>query len=70
MLSKQSIRGTVKIKMDGQLIEDKEVLINESELWSENEVIFFKKMIKQGGNFSLGGRNYFITPNVDNRSLV
>jgi|TARA_R110001606_G_scaffold365787_1_gene520751 hypothetical protein len=70
MLSKQSIRGTVKIYMNKELITDKEVLINESESWAEEEVIFFKKMIKQGGKFSVGGRKYFIIPNDDNRSLV
>tara|TARA_R110000822_G_scaffold105509_2_gene233324 strand:+ start:475 stop:687 length:213 start_codon:yes stop_codon:yes gene_type:complete len=70
MLSKQSIRGTVKIHMDGELIKDKETIINESSLWEEKEVDFFKKMIKQGGKFSICGHKYFIIPNGDNRSLA
>ena len=43
MLSKQSIRGTVKIYMNKELIKDKETIINESQSWTEQEVIFFKK---------------------------
>tara|TARA_B100000780_G_C20859929_1_gene341843 strand:+ start:166 stop:378 length:213 start_codon:yes stop_codon:yes gene_type:complete len=70
MLSKQSIRGTVKIHMNGELIKDKEVLINESESWTEDETVFFKKMIRQGGKFSVGGRKYFIIPNANNQSLI
>tara|TARA_R110000744_G_scaffold47460_1_gene104486 strand:+ start:1104 stop:1316 length:213 start_codon:yes stop_codon:yes gene_type:complete len=70
MLSKQSIRGTVKVHMDGKLIKDKEVLINESQSWTEVEVAFFKKMLKQGGKFSVGGRKYFIIPNDTNQSLI
>ena len=34
MLSKQSIRSKVQIFMDQVLIEDKEVIINESEGWT------------------------------------
>lgn len=70
MLSKQSIRGKTKVYMNTELITDKEVLINESESWTEEQVEFFKKMLKQGGKFGLEGRKYFIIPNDDNRSLV
>ena len=35
MLSKQSIRGNVKILMNKVLIKDKEILIKESKTWSE-----------------------------------
>jgi hypothetical protein len=70
MLSKQSIRGTVKIHMDGELIKDKETIINESALWKDKEVEFFKKMIKQGGKFSISGHKYFIIPNGGNLSLA
>ena len=69
MLSKQSIRGTVKIYMNKELIKDKETIINESQSWTEPEVILFKKMLKQGGKFALGGRKYHIIPNKDDRSL-
>ena len=37
MLSKQSIRGNVKILMNKVLIKDKEVLIKESETWTESQ---------------------------------
>lgn len=69
MLSKQSIRGKTKIFMNKELITDKEVIIKESESWTEPEVNFFKKMIRQGGNFSIGGRKFFIIPNDHNNSL-
>jgi hypothetical protein len=70
MLSKQSIREKTKVFMGTELITDKEVLIRESESWTEEQVEFFKKMLKQGGKFGLGGRKYFIIPKDDNRSLV
>ena len=43
MLSKQSIRGKTKIFMNKKLITDKEVIIKESESWTEPQVNFFKK---------------------------
>ncbi len=55
--------------MNNTLIEDKDILIKESETWTDKEIIFFKKMLKQGGTFSIGGRKFFITPSHDNRSL-
>ena len=62
MLSKQSIRGNVKILMNKVLVKDKEVLIKESETWTEPQVNFFRKMLKQGGSFSINGRKFNITP--------
>jgi|TARA_B110000977_G_scaffold182914_1_gene245022 hypothetical protein len=55
--------------MNKELIKDKETIINESQSWTEQEVIFFKKMLRQGGKFSIGGRKYSITPNKNNNSL-
>lgn len=69
-LSKQSIRGNVSINMNGKIILDKEVLIAESQTWTDKEILFFKKMLKQGGKFSISGRKFFVVPNDDNRSLV
>jgi hypothetical protein len=69
MLSKQSIRGKTKIFMNKELIADKEVIIKESESWTELEVNFFKKMIRQGGIFSIRGSKYFIIPNDNKNSL-
>ena len=68
-LSKQSIRGNVSINMNGTIIDDKDVLIKESQTWTDKDIIFFKKMLKQGGKFSIGGRKFFVIPNEDNRSL-
>ncbi len=64
MLSKQSIRGKVQIFMDQVLIEDKEVIIKESENWTELQESLFRKMLQQGGNFSIENRKYRIIPPV------
>ena len=61
MLNKQSIRRTTTIYMDKSLIKDKEILIKESEKWTELQEILFRKMLRQGGNFSIGGRKFLIT---------
>ena len=67
MLTKQSIRGTVQIYMNTLLIEDKEVIIKESENWNESQEILFRKMLQQGGNFSIGNHKFrIITPIKDN----
>ena len=58
MLNKQSNRGKVKIFMDTLHIEDKEVIIKESENWNESQEILFKKMLQQGGSFTLKGKQY------------
>ena len=55
MLNKQSIRGKVQIFMDQVLIEDKEVIIKESENWTELQESLFRKMLQQGDNFSIEG---------------
>ena len=60
MLAKQSIRGKVQIYMDTLLIEDKEVIIKESENWTESQEILFKKMLQQGGSFSIGDHKFRI----------
>jgi len=70
MLSKQSIRGKTKVYMGTELITDKEVLIKESESWTEDEVSLFKKMLKQGGKFGVGGRKYLIIPNNNDRDSL
>tara|TARA_R110002050_G_scaffold286_1_gene1740 strand:+ start:41 stop:247 length:207 start_codon:yes stop_codon:yes gene_type:complete len=67
MLTKQSIRGTVQIYMNTLLIEDKEVILKESENWNESQEILFRKMLQQGGNFSIGNHKFrIITPIKDN----
>ena len=67
MLTKQSMRRTIQIYMNTLLIEDKEVIIKESENWNESQEILFKKMLQQGGNFSIGDHKFrIITPIKDN----
>ena len=59
-ISKQSIRRGVYIFTQGNLL-DKDTIINKSEKWSDKEVLFFKKMLKQGGRFSIKGEKFYIT---------
>jgi hypothetical protein len=61
MLSKKSIRSDVKIYVDSQLV-NKDYIINLSEKWSENEEIIFRKLLKQGGNFTIQGKKFYIVP--------
>ena len=64
MLNKQSIRGKVQIYMDKVLISDKEVIIKESENWTELQESLFRKMLQQGGTFSIEKHKYRIRPPV------
>jgi hypothetical protein len=58
-ISKQSIRRGVSIFAQENLL-DKDTIINKSEKWSDKEVLFFKKMLKQGGRFSIKGEKFYI----------
>jgi len=60
MLNKQSIRGNKKIYIDKKCVEDKDVIIELSKEWSEKQEIFFRKMLQQGGEFTLKGVDYLI----------
>lgn len=59
-ISKQSIRAGVTIFSAGEKL-DKETVINKSEKWSDKEITFFKKMLRQGGRFSIKGEKFYIT---------
>jgi hypothetical protein len=59
-ISKQSIRAGVSIFCAGDKL-DKDTIIFKSEKWSDKEVLFFKKMLKQGGRFSIKGEKFYIT---------
>ncbi len=59
-ISKQSIRAGVSIFSMGQKL-DKDTVIFKSEKWSDKEITFFKKMLKQGGRFSIKGEKFYIT---------
>lgn len=61
MLSKQSIRGKVEIYHEGKKLT-KDDIIKLSEEWSEVQQNFFRKMLKQGGKFSIKGYKFHIVP--------
>jgi hypothetical protein len=59
-ISKQSIRAGVSIYSAGEKL-DKDTVIFKSEKWSDKEITFFRKMLKQGGRFSIKGEKFYIT---------
>tara|TARA_R110002153_G_scaffold267753_1_gene432068 strand:- start:458 stop:712 length:255 start_codon:yes stop_codon:yes gene_type:complete len=61
MLSKQSIRGKVEIYHKGEKLT-KDAILELSKEWSEVQQNFFRKMLKQGGNFSIKGYKFSIIP--------
>ena len=52
-LKKQSIRGLEDILLNGEPTT-KEELITLSEMWSENEELIVRKVLKQGGKCKIG----------------
>ena len=60
MITKQAIRTGTSIFSEGQIL-DKDTIIAMSEKWSEKEETFFRKMLKQGGHFSIKGKKFYIT---------
>ncbi len=60
MLNKQTLRKGVVIKSEGKLLS-KEEIISLSEGWNENQEMFFRKMLKQGGRFSINKRKFVIS---------
>jgi hypothetical protein len=59
-ISKQSIRTGVSIYQSGEKL-NKDKVISMSEKWSDKDITFFKKMLKQGGRFSINGTKFYIT---------
>lgn len=59
MLSKQSIRKGVLIYINGELIE-KDEMIEISKEFTEREEMKFRKMLRQGGSFSIKDDSYEI----------
>ena len=51
-------------KMIDNILNDKEVIIKESENWTELQESLFRKMLQQGGNFSIGNHKYRIIPPI------
>jgi hypothetical protein len=58
-LSSQSIRKGVIISKNN-IPTDKQEIIELSKSWSESQVLFFKKMIKQGGTFKINEDSFKI----------
>lgn len=64
MITKQAIRKGVTVQCNG-IILTKEEIITKGENWSEHSETFFRKMLKQGGTFSLKGDQFYIeTPDL------
>lgn len=59
-ITKQSIRRGVTISNRIKNLTKDEVIAL-SEKWTEKEITFFKKMLKQGGRFSIQGQKFHIT---------
>jgi hypothetical protein len=60
-LKPQSIRKGMQIWVDKKPIE-KQDLLKLSESWTEQQENFFKKMLKQGGEFKIQGKQFKTTP--------
>ena len=58
-LKKQSIRQGVHVLVNG-VHATKEELITLSETWTEKKEVFFRKMLQQGGNFKMDGKEFII----------
>ena len=58
-LKKQSIRQGVHVLVDG-VHATKEELIILSETWTEKKEVFFRKMLQQGGNFRMDGKEFVV----------
>ena len=59
VLKPQSIRNNVKITWNGDPISKQEI-IDMSILWSDKQILFFKKMLKQGGTVKIENNKFKI----------
>ena len=59
VLKPQSIRNNVKITWNGDTISKQEI-IDMSVLWSDKQILFFKKMLKQGGTVKIENNKFKI----------
>jgi len=60
-LKPQSIRNGVTIYVNGKQVEKQEVLDLSNE-WSERQETLFKKTLKDGGEVTIKGTHFKITP--------
>ena len=58
-LKKPSIRQGVHVLVNG-VHATKEELITLSETWTEKKEVFFRKMLQQGGNFKMDGKEFVV----------
>jgi len=54
MLTAQTIRKNITIYIDGD-VTDKQRVLDLSKDWTEKQESFFRKMLKQGGEFKVNG---------------
>jgi hypothetical protein len=59
VLKPQSIRNNVKITWNGEPISKQEI-IDMSVLWNDKQILFFKKMLKQGGTVKIENNKFKI----------
>lgn len=59
VLKPQSIRNNVKITWNGDPISKQEI-IDMSVFWSDKQILFFKKMLKQGGTVKIDNNKFKI----------
>jgi hypothetical protein len=59
VLKPQSIRNNVKITWNGEPISKQEI-IDMSVLWNDKQILFFKKMLKQGGTVKIDNNKFKI----------
>ena len=59
-LTKQAIRRGVTIFCRNKILT-KDEIITLSKKWTEKELTFFRKMLRQGGRFSIQGIKFSIT---------
>ena len=68
-LNKQSIRKHHKIYANGKIISKEELIIM-SQLWTEEQEEFFRKMLKQGGKFSIQGNYIQENKNISKTKII
>ncbi len=68
-LKKQTIRGLENIQLNGEPTT-KEELITLSEMWSENEELAVRKILKQGGKCKVGNDIISVKRAEEHYSLV
>ena len=59
MITKQAIRKGVIVTCNGKVLTKEEV-VSKGENWNEHSENFFRKMLRQGGKFSLKGDQFYI----------